>query len=74
MTGPVENVEREIDKLMHKLKELSKHQEQTLSDLIQQIEVYQNDFTTLTCKLFLFFSKILFFNLIFFLFLGSPRK
>lgn len=50
MTGPVENVERETDKVLHKLKELDKHREQTLDELVQQIETYQRDFSILTCK------------------------
>jgi len=50
MTGSVENVERETEKVLHKLKEISKHREQTLSDLIQQIESYQRDLSILTSK------------------------
>lgn len=50
MATSVENVERETDKVMHKLQELSKHREQTLSDLIQQIENYQQDLSMLTCE------------------------
>ena len=50
--GPVENVERETDKVMTKLKELSKHGEQTLGDLIMQIENYKRDLSILTGKLF----------------------
>ena len=46
-TGSIENVEREIDKVLYKLRELSKHREQTFSELIQQIENYSRDLSTL---------------------------
>lgn len=48
MTGSIENVEKETEKVLHKFKELSKHGEHTLSELIQQIDNYQQDLCILT--------------------------
>ncbi len=50
MAGPVENVERELDKVMNKLTDLRKHRDQTLDEFIQQIESYQRDLSILSCK------------------------
>ncbi|KAH9405259.1 E3 ubiquitin-protein transferase rmnd5a [Tyrophagus putrescentiae] len=48
MAGPVENVERELDKVMNKLTDLRKHRDQTLDEFIQQIESYQRDLSILS--------------------------
>ncbi len=50
MTGAIENVENETDKVLHKFRELSRHGDQTLGDLIQLIESHQRDLSILTCK------------------------
>jgi len=48
MSEAVMNVEKETDKVVNKFKDLRKHNEQTLDDLIQQIQSYQRDLMLLT--------------------------
>lgn len=50
MSDAVVNVEKEVDKVVNKFSELRNHNEQTLEDLIQQIQSYQRDLMLLTGK------------------------
>ncbi len=50
MSDAVINVEREVDKVVNKFNELQKHNNQTLNDLIKQIESYQRDLIILSSK------------------------
>jgi archaellum biogenesis ATPase FlaH len=50
MSDSVINVEREVDKVINKFNELRQHNDQTLNDLIQQIQSYQRDLLILTSE------------------------
>ncbi|CAG2183178.1 unnamed protein product, partial [Oppiella nova] len=48
MGDAVVNVEKEVDKVVNKFHELQRHNDQTLDDLIQQINSYQRDLMLLS--------------------------
>lgn len=48
----MENVEKELDRLISKFKDFNKHGVQALCDLIPHIENYQRDLAVLTGKNF----------------------
>ena len=50
MSDAVVNVEKEVDKVINKFNELRQHNENTLEELIQQIQSYQRDLMLLSCK------------------------
>jgi len=63
MSDAVINVEREVDKVINKFIELRQHNDQTLNDLIQQIQSYERDLLILSSKsLMTFFAFFLFLN------------
>lgn len=50
MGDAVMNVDREVDKVLHKFKELRSHNDKCLTELISQIQNYQRDFLILSSK------------------------
>ncbi|OTF72502.1 hypothetical protein BLA29_015131 [Euroglyphus maynei] len=57
MANAIENVEKEMEKVLHKFKSLKDHGDKNLSELIQQIESYQRDLSILTCEYCVYYFK-----------------